>query len=606
MSHRRPLSSMLLARAFQVAASSLVFGIVAALALASLRAAPFEQERDVFPALLGEALRICLPLALVAVVLWTGLFAIARSRLSPRASARLATLLALAPPLLLVLKVANHQLLPGLFEPESLIWNAVLLLASAGLLLLAATALRRWQEGAWTTGAWRAATACVLVLVPLAVYLSGATRARDPAPDVLVILLDVLRADHLGCYGYERATSPNLDALAEDGIVFENFISASTYTKTSVASLFTGLAAFHHGVYTGSQGGGTGEIESDLLSDKFVTLAEALYEHGFNTSAWVQNGHVRDYLGYAQGFTFYADQPGNVEVIARGFKRWKDRWADAARFFSYLHILDIHGPYDPPVPFLGRFGEVLRPELGPGLAKNSNLWIEFKQAVRRGDRVLSQDELDELEMRYDELIAYVDHYVGQVVEDLKATGRYDNTLIVVLSDHGEGFWEHAFISHSTVPFEELNHVPLIVKMPKSSGAGRRVERMVGHIDLWPTLAEFAGVPEREGLDGESFLPLLLDPEADLEPRMRFIEYMGMVGVRTERWKYIRMRGLEPLLFDLHADPNELVNCIAEHPEVAAQLAGAVEFADEERSKGKAERVVLDAESVEALHALGYL
>ena len=126
----------------------------------------------------------------------------------------------------------------------------------------------------------------------------------------------------------------------------------------------------------------------------------------------------------------------------------------------------------------------------------------------------------------------MDDWVGRIVDDLKASGRYDDTLIVLTADHGDGFWEHGFISHSNLPFEELVHVPLIVKMPGSAGAGRRVEDLVGMIDIAPTLIEFVGSSVPPDMEGESFLSVLTDDNAALEPRLRYLEVGGIVGVRT--------------------------------------------------------------------------
>lgn len=597
---------MLLARTTQLAVLTLLLALPAAVLEAQVRVAFIEQTRDVLPSFLAQSLLRTVVLFALASVAWVVLFRLARARLGEVPSARIATLLAFLPPLLLLALRVNGRLLRNQSGPASLLWNGVMLVIGAAVLLTLASHLRRWQAGSWVAGKPQLLALGVLLLAPLGVYLAGPGKARDPEPDILVILLDVLRADHLGCYGYERATSPNIDALAADSVLFENLISASTYTKTSVASLFTGLAAYHHGVYSGTHGGGSQGVESDLLSERFTTLAEACYDLGLNTSAWVENGHVRDYLGYAQGFTFYADQPGDVEVITDQYLRWKDEWGDVARSFTYLHILDIHGPYDPPPPFLGMFGEVPEQPLEALTSSDSEVWSEFKRRVRSGEQKLSRQDLEELELRYDELIAYVDHSVGRIVDDLKATGRYDNTLIMVLSDHGEAFWEHGFLGHSTIPHDELTHVPMIIKLPNSAGAGRRVGDLLGHIDIWPTLIEFVGAEPHPGLDGESFLSLLQDSEVELEPRTRFTEIHGMVGVRTARWNYISTTSVEPRLFDLSVDPEEQEDCLAQHPEIAAKLQAAVDFAREERTKGKAERVVLDADTVESLRALGYL
>ena len=593
---------MIVARTIRLALVALVLAVPLAAGEAAIRAQAFRLAESVWPVLWAKAFLMHAAVLWIATGVWVLVFRVLARRTSDTWAARWAVVVAFGPSALWGMLLLNRRLLPDLLERESLIWNALGVAALVGLALVVSAALRRGYAPWWEQGRPSLIGGLVVLVVPALVYLGVLGRERTSEPDVLVILLDVLRADHLGCYGYERPTSPNMDALAQDAIVFENLIAASTYTKTSVASLFTGLAAYHHGVYTGSDGGGSGTIESDLLSDRFMTLAEILRDLDHNTAAWVMNGHVRDYLGYAQGFNYYIDQAGAVPRIAEDFRRWKDEWVDFGRYFAYLHIIDLHGPYDPPAPHHGRFGE-------PGdlhLKTADVSWKDFKSLVGAKRISLDAADIEELEARYDELICYVDEWVGRIVDDLKATGRYDDTLIIVTSDHGEAFWEHGFIAHSNWPFEELNRVPLIVKMPHSKGAGRRVERMVGHIDLAPTLVEFVGAEPPPGLDGESFLPLLLDPATEIEPRTRFIEYRNIIGVRTERWKYLRSPAGHGRLFDLKADPDELDECSDRYPQIALELDAACDFVLSERAKGKADRVVLDTETIESLQALGYL
>jgi arylsulfatase A-like enzyme len=587
------------------ATRALVLALVAAVPYTWLRASPYAALRDVLLPLTASCLLTTLWVAPLFLLAWLVLFELLRRALSPALSARLAAAVALAAPAAWFALQVNRNVLPDLMEPRSLIGNGVLLAALALAWELVSRALLAWrtkgEARSRPRARWVALTGAAVVAA--LVLAAGRLPQRDPGPDVLFILIDVARADHLGCYGYERPTSPNIDRLAEDAILFENAISPSTYTKTSVASLFTGLNAHRHGVYLGTFGKDAETVESDVLMDDFTTLAEAMFALGLNTAAWVQNGQLRGFLGYAQGFSLFHDQPGYVDTITEQYVDWHDEWSARLRSFTYLHVIDLHAPYKPPPPFLGTFEPP--DEISPRMSHGS--WYDFKEQVLAGEVVLTEAEVDGFEARYDELIMVVDHWIGRIVEHLKASGRYDDTLIVITGDHGEGFWEHGFISHSTTPFEELVHVPLIVKLPRSAGAGARVVRMVGVVDLMPTLLELVGGPVPEGLDGQSFLPLLLDPEREVDPRWLYMEVWGIVGVRTERWKYIQRPGQDPELYDLSADPGELTNCIADHADVAEQLAAAVSRAAEIRASGRAaERVVLDEDTVESLEALGYL
>ncbi len=593
------------ARPLRLATVALALGIVTGTLALALRAAAFVSLRDVLWPLTATSLERGVAGSALAVVLWLLLARLLRPLLDARIATSLATAATLVPLAAWFALGVNRAYLPGKFEPVSLAANAALALVFLWIAVFVNDRLRDASDAPPRASLLALGVPpLALALVPLAAHFVGHRGRSDGEPDVLVILLDVLRADHLGVYGYVRDTSPNLDAFAQDSIVFDDFVAASTYTKSSVASLFTGLTAFHHGVYEGTFGADPTKVQSDVLPARVTTLAERLFDSGWNTAAWVENGQIRAYMGYDQGFSLYHDQPGHMPVIAHGFREWLAEWGDVERWFAYLHVLDLHAPYTPEPPFRGRYGR----EASAASRMDYHSWRAFKNDVIKGRIQLTAAERDQLEAEYDEEIAYVDDQVGRILAHLKATGRYDDTLIVVTSDHGEGFLEHGFISHSNDPFEELVHVPLIVKMPRSSGRGRRVKQMVAHVDLAPTLLDFAGVAPIERVDGQSFLPLLLDPaNARIEPRWRYIEYLDIVGVRNERWKYIDRPLTEPRLFDLTADSAERVNCIADHPDVARAFAAAVAAAQKaRRNRGESERVTVDQETIRALEAMGYM
>ena len=591
------------ARALQLLFFALAVGIPCGLIRAALDALPYSQTRDLFPTFLLNGLQLCIAIGVGVVVVWVIVYRIVLARIGARRSARLATLISFAAPAYFIARRVNSSLLPAPLELASLVGNTALL---AGMLIagyLAHRHLLHWQQDTWRTGRTRRVALLVLALIPAGAYVYG-TAPRDPAPDVLVLTVDILRADHLGCYGYARATSPNIDALAADAIVFENAISPSTFTKASVASMFTGVNPHSHGVFKGTVGinQATGAVESDILSDRFTTLAEGMYEHGLNTMAWVQNGQLRSYMGFAQGFTSYFDQPGSIERIAPHFDRWLELWGDAARYFAYLHFLDLHGPFNPKPPFRGAFGGGSSSITG----MDRGSWLNFKQGVVDGDIVLTEADLHELEARHDEVLLYTDSWIGRILDRLRETGRYDNTLIVLTSDHGEAFWEHGFISHSNRPYEELCHVPLIIKLPKSAQAGRRIPDTIGMIDLAPTLLDYVGATPPAAMTGESFLSLLTDASASIEPRTRYVEVHYVVALRTDRWKYIHRDGTETELFDLTADPGETINRIADFPEVAEDMQRRVDAARQLREAAHpAERVTVDDETRDALQAIGY-
>ena len=383
---------------------ALLLGIPAGLLLALVRLRPYSQWRDVGLPVARDGVELGIAAAAVAVLAWLVLFRGSKRWLAGPAGARVAVLGVFSMPAILVVREVNRHYLPGLAEPRSLIANAILLSALAFGGLLLARSLLRWQEGSWRTARTPIAALGLLALIPLGARAWSAGRPRDPGPDVLVLLVDVLRADHLGCYGYERPTSPNIDRLAADSVLFEDLSSASTFTKTSIASLFTGLPAHRHGVYMGSVDTGA-EVESDVLSPELTTLAEALYDHGLNTVAWVENRQLRAYMGFDQGFSLYHDQPGSIEVIVDGFLEWLGRWGDEARYFAYLHFLDLPRAVSPPVALPRDVRK--RIQARDGRARPHVVGRLQAERSRR-EIVLSQEALDELEAKYDELILYID------------------------------------------------------------------------------------------------------------------------------------------------------------------------------------------------------
>lgn len=595
------MSSFRFGRILQSATVVLAVAVVPAAASTLIGLLPYSESRDVRWPILAAELLAELPFTALGVLGWLAI----RSALDPRLGGRSAWVAALAflPSAYRLLAKLNRAVLPGFFELESLIGNALALTAAAAaigglvFLLVRWTSSRAWSEGAMTVVPF------LLVALPLGGVLGMGRRVEAASPSIVVILIDVLRAGRLGCYGYERDTSPNIDRFAEDAIVFDYGISASTFTKTSVASLFTGLPAHQHNVLFGDLTDEEGQISSDVLASRFDTVAERMFALGLHTEAWVQNGQLRDYMGFAQGFARYHDQPGDAPTITGLHRAWLRGPTSSLPSFTYLHILDLHAPYNPPPPYYGRFGPTER-GLPHGLGYGE--WAQYKDRIRRGEHKVTQDELGALLDRHDECLAHVDHWVGTILDDLKRYGKYDNSLVIVTGDHGDAFGEHGVISHSTHPFDELVHVPLIVKMPRAKHAGARVPQMVSHVDVLATLEEFlGGDPGR--VPRESFLALLNDPGTPLPPRERFVEVHRTGGVRTDRWKYIQGARNAPLLFDLDADPGEQTNVADEYPEEAKHFAAKVRAAAEFRQAVRnPERVVVDDETVRRLRELGYM
>ena len=331
----------------------------------------------------------------------------------------------------------------------------------------------------------------------LAEFLSPAAPAVDlPAADarqrsnVLIYMIDTLRADHLGSYGYERATSPRIDAFAADATRFEKAIAQASWTKPSVVSIFTGLNPQLHGV----------NGRKDALAGEALTIAETLWEAGYDTAAIYTNGNL-SHMGMGQGFKHYQHlREGTHRGIHQPSDRLHDealRWLSrrdrAKPFFLYLHSTDPHSPYTPPEGYLERVGEtVADPDVG---------LIENVRELKRD--VLDESVRNDLVSLYDAEIAFNDEQFGRLIDELVRQGLYDSTMILVVSDHGEEFFDHGWWQHGKTLYQEQLGVPLVIRFPGGEGAGRVVGEIAQHIDLFPTILDVAGVPAPVALPGRS-------------------------------------------------------------------------------------------------------
>ena len=461
---------------------------------------------------------------------------------------------------------------------------------------------------------WLGVVAAVTVLELTMVWAFQPDKTVKKGPDVLLLLVDALRADHLSAYGASRPT-PAIDSLAQDGILFQHTISQSTFTKSSIASLFTGRHVYQHGVYWGSNKETPGSITSDLLSENETTLSETLAKQGYLTNAWVQNGHLRGFMGFGQGFVDYHDQQGSIQRIHRRLWPFLHGAAQRYNFFTYLHYIDLHDPYLPTAPYDSLYSD------GSDVYQGIDLdnWGTYLAAVRQGEEVPSEEQVVQLEAYYDGLIRMVDDEIGRLLAELRRTGLYDSSLIILTSDHGDAFMEHGFISHSTTPYEELSRVPLIIKLPKQEHAATVVEPMVRLVDVMPTLLGLVGLDTPRPVAGCDVRPLW---QPDLEPRspnclwaVSEIAEEGSyptIAVRSERLKYLHFESRPDEVYDLQQDPMELspldLDSLPEDDPRRREADLLRHHALEVHSlrQNPAEKIELDAQQIRELKALGYL
>jgi arylsulfatase A-like enzyme len=380
-----------------------------------------------------------------------------------------------------------------------------------------------------------------------------------------VYLVDTLRADHTGPYGYARDTTPELDAFARDAVVFEKAIVSASWTKPSVASLFTSLPPGRHRAVQ----------LRDRLDDDLLTLAEMLQARGYATGAAIANSVI--YLpeaNFHQGFDYFEglhgaeDRPSKIVEAAPVVDRalaWLEAREGLATFL-FVHTMDPHVPYTPPAPFDRRY-EPYPTEGHSGQDPRT----DYKEPLDR----------ERLRAQYDGEIAYGDREFGRFVRELKVLGRYDEALIVFLADHGEEFLDHGQWLHGRSVFDELVRVPLVLKMPGRREAGRRVAQQVQVVDILPTVLESQGlpVPPPPAIAGRP-LQAVLWRRAEEREALSEISHRGIVahGLRTNRDKYIRRFSPETdeLYFDLVKDPMEQRSILGSNPERERFLRAGVE------------------------------
>ncbi len=345
--------------------------------------------------------------------------------------------------------------------------------------------------------------------------------AEPGPPSIFLLTVDTLRADHLGCYGYEQDVSPNIDALAEAGIRLDNAIAPRPLTGPSMASTLTGLYAHHHGV----------RQNFTQLHDSLDTLAEYLDVRGYSSAAFVSNYVlIEEVANLHQGFDLFDDQLPDKEPNRESYERRAQETVDAALtwlaaqtgeapLLMWLHLIDPHGPYTPPEGYAERFKE------GP------------TRQLRRGQIPDYQylDTVDERTYlsRYDGEIAYCDEQLGRLLDGIRERDMWDDSVVVFHSDHGESLGEHgAWFRHGQDLFEPCTRIPLLLKLPGGERAGTHTDALVSVLDITPTLLELAGLSEPPTLDGASLLgDLELEREGLFLERKRARGFTS-VGLRT--------------------------------------------------------------------------
>lgn len=489
-----------------------------------------------------------------------------------------------------------------------------------------------------------------------------AEQSRDGRPNVLLLTVDTLRFDHLGCYGYGRRTSPSVDSLAADGVLFSHSYAQRPKTSPNFASILTGTYPQRHGVRRTKR----------PLPGSAYTLAEVLKGAGYSTCGVVTNGNLFPAFGFDQGFDDYRYGHGGAQGGTEIALEWLEG-ERAAPFFLWVHHTDPHTPYRPPAPY----DDVFAAEVEYGLHPLDVVRVSPLGGVHPSLLIEGPLDLDYYISQYDGEIAYTDHWIGVMLQGLRAKGLAENTLVVFTSDHGESLGEHDYyFEHGLLPYDQSSRIPLIFSMAGSMGRGAVDGTIFESVDIMPTILGLLGMevpPTCQGADLSDRVNALADPEATgpgrYEPygrgdeggesgsggrsgdgkgdyggaRLAIIEagvghhsgpgYTFAVTdgryklvVRDIAWVVRPHHVLDFIymlnalfeggadhheLYDLLADPGETVNRIGDFPDETLRLRNGLDTFLERMMEGgalppDAREIALDEETVRSLKALGYI
>jgi arylsulfatase A-like enzyme len=411
----------------------------------------------------------------------------------------------------------------------------------------------------------------LVVAIALAVSCGGGERPLN----LVIIAVDTLRPDHVGCYGYGRNTTPNIDRLAERGATFRRAVSQAPWTLASFATVFTSLYPTQHGaIAIGTR-----------MRTSFPTLAGILKERGYATGAVVNAAAIKPANRTDRGFDLYHMTPPEGRIAdgtTRDALRWIDETGDRP-FFAFVHYFDPHLSYSPPSPY----DTLFFPDYDGPLGNSFNLegFSRVRPVMFEELKRLTRTDWKHIVALYDGEIAFTDRHVGSLVQGLEARGLAENTLIVFLSDHGEEFFEHGGFEHGHCLYDEVIRVPLIFSLPGQIPEGTILERQVRLLDVAPTVLDFLGLEAPAAFEGVSLRPLLT---AGGRPEKGLTSILPLEAAYSEGimhgpeqksisaypLKFIYAIGSDDRwLFDLEKDPGEHSNLSHSRPQSRDALEG---------------------------------
>jgi arylsulfatase A-like enzyme len=434
----------------------------------------------------------------------------------------------------------------------------------------------------------------------------GLRRSLDGA-NVLLVFLDAARAEQVGAYGYERATTPEIDRIAREGVVFERAYTPAVYTLAAMSSVWTSQYPDRHHENV---------AHANELPAGSPTVVEALAARGFHTAGFVANAMAGRAKGFERGFEEFHEVfgffPEELGSRAGVFRRVLPGWLGdrgGQRFFAYLHFREPHFPYDPPPPFPSLFGP------DAPLSRAQRRVKDWYIDVNQGRVEPSEEEIAHLVRLYDANLAYADREIGALYRALEETGLLESTVLIIASDHGEQLYERGYISHSAQVLEQSIRIPLIVRFPQSTGiSGRRVDGLVDLLDLAPSLLDIFGFPDddpaRSEMQGRSLLPVVSGAPGKRAILSRTVWERPVYALRDQRYKLIHdTRTGESELYDLERDRGEARDLAGREPVRLAYYRQGLQDGVGRLQPGEAgsgRGAELTPEQCENLKSLGYL
>ncbi len=439
-------------------------------------------------------------------------------------------------------------------------------------------------------------------------------------PDILFVIIDTLRADHLSCYNYNRPTSPNIDNFAKTAVLFENTISACSSTFPSISSIMTGVYPFTHGASTNF---------GAPLRTSVRTISQRMTELGYNTAAFISSTAIESRLtGLDRGFAIYDEElyqdPNDpskefLTRLASATVQKTSQWLSQVRnnpqpVFLFVHLFDPHGPYTPPAPYNTMFNDGYIGKHPPTIAELHRI---YKEKI-----LVAKEDLDYIVSQYDGEVRYTDYWVEQLLQNWQNSRNLSESMIILTADHGDDLYQHNYhFFHIQSLYESCMHVPLMIKFPSGRNAGVRIPGLCETIDILPTIMEELGVNFNSKLHGASLFKMI-NNESQGKPYAFSIRDQEMnifkgVTLRTPNFRYVYWRKINIKLFNREIDPLEQNNLLADsesapiYSEASAQMSKIlldwVKSTKEESGVGSAEALpTVSLERLEKLRSLGYI